>query len=494
MIDGDWAARFSAIVRGNTWRNGLLRLGADAYSHELDVQREPTATLDVTALVRLATALQILGASISIDDASSEGVLETGRFWEAYGRVRSDKSTESTLMAAFAYSAAGSSANSMAVVRKYRASNPAGTPADPLLECVTLLLERRLLALRATVSELKPADYTRAGLITAGAIESVEELAEYLLSGEHYHLESAMETLRHVLRASVSGGAVWEHLLADGLARFAKELGARSIWTLLGQTQTAAPALWRRYLMLLARGLGRDLLGGSSITELWPSQREAIEAGLLDSEVPSFAARMPTSAGKTRVAEMAMVKALADGGGARVIYIAPFRALANELTAGFRRLFGDLGFSVTSSASSYLYEEHETELLSDYDVAVLTPEKLDLLDRLNAHALSSVSLVVLDEGHILGSEDRGVKTELLLTRLRLRLPNARFLVVSAVVSDRGLAEIANWLSGRSLLHLGRSATSSWRPAHLQLAVFDWREQAGTLRLIDSTNAASSQNS
>src|SRR5439155_1474600 len=66
---------------------------------------------------------------------------------------------------------------------------------------------------------------------------------------------------------------------------------------------------WRRYLKLLARGVGPDVYSARSISELWPSQIAAIEQGLLDATASKIV-RMPTSAGKTRIAELAIVNAL----------------------------------------------------------------------------------------------------------------------------------------------------------------------------------------
>ena len=84
-------------------------------------------------------------------------------------------------------------------------------------------------------------------------------------------------------------------------------------------------------------------------------------------------------------------------------------------------------------------------IAGDSDILVVTPEKLDLLFRTNAEFLDRVGLFVLDEGQVVNDRNRGPKFEMLLSRLRRRVPSARFLFVSAVVpprNARGLLPLA----------------------------------------------------
>jgi hypothetical protein len=78
--------------------------------------------------------------------------------------------------------------------------------------------------------------------------------------------------------------------------------------------------------------------------ELWPSQREAAKrsADITDDLVVA----LPTSAGKTRVAEIAALMTLS--GGRRVLIITPLRALSAQTERSFRKTFAPLGFQVSS--------------------------------------------------------------------------------------------------------------------------------------------------
>jgi len=62
---------------------------------------------------------------------------------------------------------------------------------------------------------------------------------------------------------------------------------------------------------------------------------------------------MPTSAGTTRIAELAVAYTLIKDPGAKCIYIAPYRALVAELEGDFLNLFADLGFGVSTATGSY---------------------------------------------------------------------------------------------------------------------------------------------
>ena len=80
--------------------------------------------------------------------------------------------------------------------------------------------------------------------------------------------------------------------------------------------------------MLSARGRGASALEARSGAELWESQITALRAGLLSDSNRGLAIRMPTSAGKTRIAELAILDTLSKVPKTQAVYIAPFNALA----------------------------------------------------------------------------------------------------------------------------------------------------------------------
>ena len=109
------------------------------------------------------------------------------------------------------------------------------------------------------------------------------------------------------------------------------------------------------------------------IKELYPPQAEAVERGLLDGS--NMLLSIPTAAGKTLLAELAMLKAAFEG--KRSLYIVPLRALAAEKYDTFRR-FKDLGISVGISTGDF---DRKDERLGKNQIIIATSEKADSLMR-----------------------------------------------------------------------------------------------------------------
>jgi replicative superfamily II helicase len=114
--------------------------------------------------------------------------------------------------------------------------------------------------------------------------------------------------------------------------------------------------------------------------------------------------------------------------------------------------------------------DHELDLLIDSHVVVATSEKLDLLMRNSPEFAERIALVIVDEGHLIGDKARGLRLELMLTRLRRRAPSARLLLTSAVVPNSD--GLGGWLlptdPERSV------SNSSWSPSRLRVGVFGWQ--------------------
>ena len=135
------------------------------------------------------------------------------------------------------------------------------------------------------------------------------------------------------------------------------------------------------------------------ITELYPPQAACVEQGLLDGR--NLLVAIPTASGKTLVAELAMHRAIAAGG--KCLYIVPLRALAAEKYAEF------------SSSARVGIATGDFDRRDDYlgrnEIVVATSEKVDSLLRNRTPWLAEVTLLVVDEVHLVGSPDRGATLE-----------------------------------------------------------------------------------
>ncbi|MDR3715868.1 MAG: DEAD/DEAH box helicase [Puia sp.] len=267
----------------------------------------------------------------------------------------------------------------------------------------------------------------------------------------------------------------------------------RSVWNRITGDggEFANNSIWIKYLKILTndpyeRTVVKEIDRRISKFELWTSQLRAIEMGLLR-EQSNFIIQMPTSAGKTFVAELAIVNALIKHPGKKCIYVAPFRALTNEKEDELANILNKLGFSVSALSGSYEMDEFQEIILEDTDVLIATPEKLDFLFRQNPNYFNQISLVVVDEGHIVGDvTTRASLTEFLVVRFKMAAEPARILFISAVMPPLNANEYSTWLNGesdkviRSLLFPDSTPAEEWEPTRKLIGNFSWSGDNGRI--------------
>ena len=190
------------------------------------------------------------------------------------------------------------------------------------------------------------------------------------------------------------------------------------------------------------------ILKEEGIEELFPPQAEAIEKVFSNS---NLLLAMPTAAGKTLLAELAMVREAIKGG--KCLYVVPLRALAGEKYESFRK-WEKIGLRIGISTGDY---ESRDEHLGDCDIIVTTSEKADSLIRNRANWIRRVSCLVVDEIHLLDSEKRGATLEILVTKMRRMNRGLRIIGLSATAPN--VDEIADWLDADFYV-------SEWRPVPL----------------------------
>lgn len=335
-------------------------------------------------------------------------------------------------------------------------------------------VQHEVVALRQAQAAAEPA-YLAAHKSPRGAAWSLVAL---------YHLAKAAETLAIYSAQGTVGGAfdIREQLQAQFdrsiaaceraelldlhasvrlLAATAGKLVANSIWSV-------TRAVNSRVSRFVAQLVDRDR--PQPIFEMLPPQRITLrEQGLLGSGHRSVVVSLPTSSGKTFIAQFRILQALnqfdADRGW--VVYIAPTRALVNQICARLRRDFAPLGITVERVSPALEIDGVEAELLTDTDkdsafrVLVGTPEKIDLLLRggWEGKIGRPLTLVVIDEAHNLAGRDRGLKLELLLATINRECRQSQFLLLTPFISNG--AEVARWLAPDSYADI--SIGFDWRP-------------------------------
>lgn len=207
--------------------------------------------------------------------------------------------------------------------------------------------------------------------------------------------------------------------------------------------------------------------------ELWPSQVEAAKRAIDPND--NLAVGLPTSAGKTRVAELCILRTLASK--RRTVYITPLRALSAQIERDLAQTFLPLGFSVSSLYDSVAIDSGDGETLRQGDIVVATPEKLSFALRNDESLIDDVGLVVFDEGHMLGQPDeREVRYETLIESMLSRDDSASRRIISLSALFPEPQEMTDFVSWIRQDEPGEPIYSDWRPT---------RRRFGTIRWLDS---------
>ncbi len=194
--------------------------------------------------------------------------------------------------------------------------------------------------------------------------------------------------------------------------------------------------------------------------DLYPPQEKTVKAGLLEGK--SILVSAPTASGKTLIAILAIIRHLSEKRG-KIVYLSPLKALASEKFNEFKKLGSvDIGKNLKIQISTGDFDASEKNL-GQNDILVLTNEKMDSIIRQGAEWIDQISLVIADEVHLLGDDDRGPTLEIVLTKLKLLPKRPQILALSATVTNAD--EIADWLECK-LVH------SEWRPVPLSEGVYD----------------------
>ena len=289
--------------------------------------------------------------------------------------------------------------------------------------------------------------------------KATEILANYMLDGQpsdpfgqiDKHFESAVN-------AAIGSADAQHEIILRWLHAAGRIMVTNSLWwttrSVSSQTSTFVRSLTRR--------------STKAMFELLPPQRAAlVEQGLLDQAKTAIVVDLPTSGGKTLLAQFRILQALnqfdADAGW--VAYVAPTRALAAQLTRRLRRDFEPVNIRVEQLTAAVEVDAFEEDLLRESDepfhVLIATPEKLSLVIR-NKKVQRPLALIVMDEAHNIEDHDRGLRIELLLATVKRDCPQANFMLLMPFVDSP--ESIARWLAHDANAGQAISlSTAPWKP-------------------------------
>ena len=301
--------------------------------------------------------------------------------------------------------------------------------------------------------------------------KAAEILGAYISQGSvdgNYDIREQLEAqFDRAIATANRGKLIEEETRAHLLAQTAKVLVDNSIWTVTRAVNSRVTMFAKS---LVSRGYKRPIF------EMLPPQRHALrEQGLLGSSQRSVVVSLPTSSGKTLIAKFRILQALNqfDHEKGWVAYVAPTRALVNQLTLRLRRDFDPLGITVEKVSPALEVDGHEANMLTEgganqFRILVTTPEKLDLMLRgvWKEKIKRPLTLVVVDEAHNLASPERGIKLELLLATINRECQYAQFLLLTPFIPNAD--DIARWLDPNSNKSINMGV--NWNPNDRVIAI------------------------
>ncbi len=301
-------------------------------------------------------------------------------------------------------------------------------------------------------------------------------MALFLLAverGERQLLDRALVRLRESLSICGEMNLVphwWVHRVAIHLL---SDLWSNTFHERLPSGGEAAG--WPRMRKLFITSLLRR---SKAEVDLWPSQIAAAVRAVDQSD--DLVVSLPTSAGKTRIAELCILRCLSAG--KRVVFMTPLRALSAQNETTLQRTFGPLGKTVSALYGSIGVSGFDEDAIRERDIVVATPEKLDFALRNDPSLLDNVGLLVFDEGHMIGINEREVHYETQIQRL-LRRADAherRIVCLSAILPDGDqMDDFTAWLRRD---HPGGPIKNDWRPTRLRFGEVVWNSPFARLNL------------
>src|SRR5579883_1522154 len=497
--------RARLIARGQAramiWRDGVLPPGAPGFSSQLSYDLHSYGY----SLLELGLRLLELGgdparARLAFEQAATalEAVMSNG------ARGETDRDFH-FVMAAAAYHLAHLSARAYSLLNIVRGEDN----FSPIERVLAQLMLRDLGALRTTLLDFRLRGTGSDATITAALQAQWDQdepggeladdpssflfdavdlaltdsffgaLATFLLAlerGDRPLMEQAVARLRESLSICSEINLLpqwWAHRVALHLL---SDLWASSFHERLpllpaGGDAADWPSLRERFIASLICRTKAEI-------DLWPSQ-VAAAARAVD-QADDLVVSLPTSAGKTRISELCILRCLAAG--RRVVFVTPLRALSAQTEVTLQRTFGPLGKTISALYGSIGVSGFDEDAIRQRHIVVATPEKLDFALRNDPSLLDDVGLLVFDEGHMIGLNEREVRYEVQIQRLLRRTDAAarRIVCLSAILPDgQQLDDFAAWLRRD---HPGGLIKHDWRPTRLRFGEVVWSPAAAAARL------------
>jgi len=292
--------------------------------------------------------------------------------------------------------------------------------------------------------------------------KSLNRFIKYFQTGNETYLAKAkadLQSLKEISELNAEPSIWWVIrlllLIADGFSE-------ASLWNSLSKHFDMQSTIVKNYIKSLVY---QSPIG---IHELFITQRKSLSK-VLNKENKGSIVTIPTSSGKTRIAEVAILDCINKNSENKVLYIAPFRSLAFEIENSLEKVLNGVNITLSHLYGGSLYSRLDEKVIEESNVIIATPEKAKAIIRGNREIGSQFKLIIIDEGHLLGANKRLIVNEIFYEELRFIAENndCRFLLLSAVLPNP--EDLSMWLA-KSTETIYKD---TWRPSDERLGILDW---------------------
>ncbi len=454
---------FGEYTAGAALSRGIARL----YSQHTRLRAGTSGLSTWTAkelVKRLNEGERLLVAGIAVADNSEyrRYLRRAGEIFEwAAASLTTDMPVPVVLLAASTYQLAGYPARASGVISEHPLSDTTSKVLIALLRADFPEAQRLLLETWRTDGGEGESENRIDIALLDQLLHALGVLTAWLRWGEDTRIETALKLLEKVSHALRYDSDRFSWLLSKLFAAIGRSYQNNALWKVLTPLMTTVTDDGRRALHRYARVafLEKKMLA-------WPSQQAGISGIISDG---SFALCTPTGSGKTRVAELVILRHLfgqannqAGSGNPFVLYLAPSRALSAEVEANLSRSLRSIRATSVTVTSLYGGNDFGPSDLTSADgqptVLISTHEKADALLRfLGPTLMKQISCVIIDEAHTVAftgeyealaeAQSRSLRLEGLVNRLKTLCPSDTTFVALSAVAAEIRDVLSAWITG-----------------------------------------------
>jgi replicative superfamily II helicase len=277
--------------------------------------------------------------------------------------------------------------------------------------------------------------------------KSIELLGIFLIEGNPTDIENKME---YHFRIASEFAELSQNISLVLLYKYFKEFSIKLIRNTIWYNLRGVNHFISEFNKSITK---RD---NKSIQELlYPQKYSIIKGEIFNPAYRSIILSLPTSSGKTLIAEYKILQALNvfKQNGGWVAYVVPTKSLINQIYARFKQDLTSIGIQVEKASGAVEVDGFEYGLIdnkgdnTNFDILVTTYEKLDLLIRqgLGTTDKRPLVLTIVDEAHNIGDKNRGLHLEMLLSTIKNDCKEVNFLLLTPDIPNAN--QIADWLGG-----------------------------------------------